>query len=119
MTTLKSEFVDLADELIGDEFADFAVSTVISKLGTASYATQSETATTETINTIRLDYKKSQFDGQLIAFGDYMLIGQLALLSEIPSPDNFIISRESKTLNLLRVEVDPANATVLMHVRPQ
>lgn len=42
MTTLKSEFVTLADELINDEFADFKRSLVISKDGSYNPITDTE-----------------------------------------------------------------------------
>lgn len=119
MTTLKSEFVTLANELIDDEFADFQVSTIINQYGTFDYDTQAAQVTaTSTTGTIRLEYKTEQFDGQKVLIGDYMLIGERAELSFVPRPDNCKAIRDGETLNIIRVELDPADATFILHVRP-
>lgn len=119
MTTLKSEFVDLANELIDDEFADFQSSTVINQYGTFDYDTQTAAVTaTSTTGTIRLEFETRQFDGQKVLVGDYMLIGERAELSFVPRPDNCKCTRDGATLDIIRVEIDPADATFMLHVRP-
>lgn len=119
MATLKSEFQALASELIGTEFADFAVSTVINQYGPFDYATQTTPiANTDTIGTIQLEFESSQYDGQLIKVGDYMLVGEWQELGFIPSPDNCNTIRGGVTAEVRRVIGDPADATIILHVRP-
>lgn len=118
MATLPSEFIALASELIGDEFSAFAVSTLIEKAGTFDYGTQTYPTVSTTIPTIVLEFKSSQFDGQLIKVGDYMLVGEYQLLGYEPSPDNCTTTRDGVKCEVKRVMVDPAKATVIMQVRP-
>jgi hypothetical protein len=119
MATIPQEFIDLAAELIGDEFAAFAVSTVINRYGSASYQSPAgSVSATSTIGTIALEFTKNQFDGQLVKVGDYMLIGQYQLMSFEPSPDNCRTVRDGVTAEIKTVAVDPAKATIILHVRP-
>ena len=120
MSTTKAEFQDLASELIRGEFVDFTESTVISVLGAFDYVTQtSPVEFTATIPMIKYDYKVNQYDGEKIKIGDYMLIGELQLLAFEPSPDNTKVVYNGEEVNLNRVEIDPARASVILHVRPQ
>ena len=119
MSTTKAEFQALAAELIGDEFEDFAETTVLTKTTGFDYATQAATTTTQTFTTIRLEYETKQFDGQLIKIGDYMLIGERQLLATMPTPDNTTVTRAGEVCNFLRSSLDPADAAIIMHVRPQ
>jgi hypothetical protein len=117
MATSPDEFIELAAELIGDEFAEFAISTTITKSQSGGYNT-APTTTTTTIPTIMLEFKASQFNGELVKVGDYMLIGEYQELDFEPSPDNCETSRDGATCEVKAVYVDPAKATVTMHVRP-
>ena len=117
MATLPQEFIDLAAELIGDEFAAFASDCVISRGTGFDPDTQSETTTSQTIKMIRLDFNEQSIDGSLVKVGDYMLIGEYADLSWLPSADNTETLHDSITSNVVRVETDPAKATIVLHVR--
>lgn len=120
MATLPQEFIDLAAELIGDEFAAFAVSTVINKRGNVTYQNPTGSiVATDTIPTIRLEFKETQFNGELIKVGDYMLIGEFQELAFQPSPDNCEAVRAGVTSEIKSVNIDPAGATIILHVRPK
>jgi len=117
--SLTQDFYGLAAELIGNTFAEFASPTVITKTTSFDYNTQQPTITTQTFSTIRIEYDVKQFDGQQIKIGDYMLIGERQKLTETPSPDNCAVTRKGEVCNLLRVSMDPADASITLHVRPQ
>lgn len=116
---MRQNFYNLAAKLIGDTFSEFASTTVLTKTTGFDYATQTPTTTTQTFSTIRLEYDAKQFDGQQIKIGDYMLIGERQKLSSTPSPDNTTVTRTGEICNLLRVSLDPADASITLHVRPQ
>lgn len=118
MPTLKSEFVELAAELIGDEFADFANDAAFTQSTGFDYETQANTTRTQTIQMIRLEYNSNQLSDNLIKVGDVMLIGEYVELEWQPSPDNTEIAHESVNYSLLRIDVDPASATITAHCRP-
>lgn len=120
MSTTKLEFQSLAAELISDEFLDFTKTAVINLLGIFDYNTQSAPVlSTASIAMIKYDYKVNQFDGEKIKTGDFMLIGERQLISFEPSPDSCQVIYDGKDVNLGRVEIDPAEASVIFHVRPQ
>lgn len=120
MATTKTEFWGLAAELISGEFVDFTETTVLNVLGEFDYGTQtSPIEFTASIPMIRYDYKVNQYDGEKIKIGDYMLIGEFQLLAFEPSPDNTQVIYDGAEVNLNRVEIDPAGASVILHVRPQ
>lgn len=117
MNILKSNFIDLANNLIGNIFSDFAkTATVIQSTG-FNYATQALTTRSETLPMIRIDYKDSQFNGQDIKLGDYVLIGEYAKLTWMPSVDNSTVSFDGVSLNIISIETDPANAVIKLQVR--
>jgi hypothetical protein len=120
MSTTKLEFQQLAQELIRGEFFDFTVSVTINQLGTFDYATQAASITnTATLQMIPYDYKANQFDGERIKVGDYMLIGERQLVSFEPSVDNCDVIVSGNKVNTFRSEIDPAQASIILHVRPQ
>jgi hypothetical protein len=120
MSTTKAEFWDLAAELIRGEFADFTETTVLSVFGPFDYNTQSAPIEfSASIPMIKYDYKVNQYDGEKVKIGDFMLIGELQLISFEPSVDNTKVTYNGEEVNLNRVEIDPAGASVILHVRPQ
>lgn len=118
MTTFKSDFIELAEELIGDEFADFASDTVITQSLGFDYATQSNTEHSQTRQMIPLEYTQNQIDGTLIKTGDIMLIGEFQLFEWNPEPDNTTLIHSAESYALRDLEVDPAGATIVLHCRP-
>lgn len=120
MATQPSEFIGIAAELIGDEFAPFASDAVINQTTGFDYATQTNTAQTQTQPMIRLEYSTKQVDGQLIKTGDVMLMGEYQLFDWEPSPDNTEVVYRSVTYELIMVpSIDPASATIILHCRPK
>lgn len=118
MPTFKSEFIDLAAELIGDEFSDFTADTAITQSLGFDYATQSNTTQDQTRQMIPLEYTQSQIDGTLIKTGDIMLIGEYQLFEWEPSPDNTTLTHAGKSYALRNTDIDPAGATIVLHCRP-
>ena len=117
MATLPQEFIALAAELIGDEFAAFASNCVISRGTGFDPDTQTETAEAQTIPMIRLEFSERSIDGSLVKVGDYMLIGEYVKLTWLPSADNTKTLHDGITSNVVRVDTDPAKATIVLHVR--
>lgn len=117
MATFPSEFIELAAELIGDEFEAFASDAVLERATGVDYDTQSETKEVQTLSCIRMDYESQQIAG-LVAVGDFMLIGQNQLLSWQPSPDDTFATFDGLKHQVKSVKIDPAGATIIMQVRP-
>lgn len=117
MATLPQEFIDLAAELIGEEFAAFAPDCVITRGTGFDPDTQTETTQTQTVPMIRLEFSERSIDGSLVKVGDYMLIGEYVKLSWLPSADNTKTLHDGITSNVVRAETDPAKATIILHVR--
>lgn len=116
MATLPAEFVELAAELIGDEFAAFATNAVIVQTTGFNYATQTPATQSQTIPMIRLEFNERQFNDALIKVGDYLLIGEYAKLTWVPSTDNTTVTHDGINSTVVRVETDPAKATIMLHV---
>lgn len=125
MATTKQEFIDLADELISGEFADFAVTSKIVKTTAWNDATQTQgTVESDEFGLIPIDSKKSSFEQQNIQIGDLVLIGERQKITRNGSVMAFSVS-DSKvnyggtTLNIIDVSEDPAGATIQLQARPQ
>jgi hypothetical protein len=117
MTTLRSEFVELAAELIGDEFADFAYDCVLVNSTGWNNATQTASTESQTIKAIRLEFDLKSFDGQKIMTGDYMLIAQRQPITIGIRPDSTECNYRGESLDIKAVEVDSADAAIILHVR--
>lgn len=122
MATTKSEFVELAAELIGDEFADFRGDATITQSLGFDYSTQSDTEQQQIQQMIPLDYKEDQIDGTLIKTGDIMLIGEFQLFEWKPEPDNTFVNFSDEPYaggySIRNADIDPAGATITLHCRP-
>lgn len=121
MATLPQEFIDLAAELIGDEFAAFAPDCVFTQDTGWDEDLQQQTQRTKTIPMIRLEYKHTQYNGNQIKIGDYMLIGEYDKLNTgtfwEPSTDNTKTLHEGIAGIVKAVNTDPAKATLIVQVR--
>jgi len=117
MTTLRSEFVELAAELIGDEFADFAYDCALVNVTGWNNATQSATTEAQTIKAIRLNFKQSDYDGQSILIGDYMLIAERQKITVGIKPDSTECTYRGEDLIIKSTKVDPADAAIIFQVR--
>lgn len=122
MPTTRQEFIDLAAELIGDEFADFRGDAVIDQATSSSYASQSSTEQQQTRQMIPLEYKENQIDGTLVKTGDIMLIGEFQLFEWTPAPDDsfvtFSLEPYDKKYTIKNTDIDPAAATIVLQCRP-
>jgi len=117
MATLPQEFIDLAAELIGDEFAAFASPCVMTRSTGFDPDTQTETSETQTIPMIPGEFSERSIDGALVKVGDYLLLGEYQELSWMPSADNTKTLHEGITCNVVRADTDPAKAVIILHVR--
>lgn len=117
MSTQPQEFIDLAAELIGDEFAAFATDAVIAQDQGFDYDTQQPLQRTQSKPMIQLEYKETQFNDQMIKAGDYMLIGQYQNFEWDPSPDNTTVTHGGKVGAVKWIDIDPAKATIIIHMR--
>lgn len=119
MSVKKARFQKLAKKMVSKTFGDFAEDTTITTTTGFDYDTQVATTSTESFQTIREEYDENQFDGQQIKIGDYKLVGCLQDLTGTPTIINSTVTRDGQVCNLLRVAIDPADATVTLYVRPQ
>jgi hypothetical protein len=117
MTTLRAEFVELAAELIGDEFADFTYDCVLTTVTGWNNTTQTETSITQTIPAIRMDFESSEFDGEAIMVNDYMLIAERQPITIPLDPGATDCTYRGDSLDIIDTTVDPADATIIFHVR--
>ena len=122
MPTTKQEFIDLAAELIGDEFADFRGDALIEQATSTSYASQGSVTQQQTRKMIPLEYKENQIDGTLIKTGDIMLIGEYQLFEWKPEPDNSMVNFSDEPYAgdyaIKDLDIDPAGATIVLQCRP-
>ncbi len=119
MPTYKDEFKELAQELILDEFLDFATNAVIAKKGGFDRETQEVIAgESQTIKMIEVEYSTYQFNNDNIKSGDTRLIGVYDDLSFEPESDKCTVSYDSIDYSINRVESDPASATITLHCTP-
>ena len=117
MATFPSEFIGLAAELIGDEFAAFATDAIFEQSTGYNPDADEETFQTQTVPCIRMDYESQQISG-LIAVSDFMLIGQYQLFTWEPSEDNTFVTYGGKKCQVKNHRIDPAGATITLQVRP-
>ncbi len=117
MTTLRQEFVDLAAELIGDEFADFAYDCLLTNTTEWDNTTQTAITETQTIKAIQLEFKSNQFDGQKIMANDYMLIAESQKVTIGIYPDTTQCTFRGEALDIKSKTIDSADAAIIFHVR--
>lgn len=115
MSTQPQEFIDLAAELIGDEFAAFAKDCVLKTSTGFNYSAQTETEVTQTVKMIRIEYVASQYQQQAIMKADYMLIGELDPITIEVGPDLTECTFDGEELIVRRVDkLD--QAAIILHV---
>ncbi len=117
MSTSPQEFIDLAAELIGDEFAAFADNCVLLNATGWNNVTQTATTETQTVKAIRIDYKARDIDGESVQINDYMLIAQFSPITISVRPDSTTCTFKTENLQIKNVNIDPAGATIIMQVR--
>lgn len=118
MATFPREFVDLAAELIGDEFAPFTKTLDLKNAGGFDYATQTVTTEqTQSIPAIRLEFEAESYANQAIMVGDFMLIAEYQKITIPVRPDSTSGVFDGQSVAIKSTEIDPAGATIIMHVR--
>jgi len=117
MSTSPQDFIDLAAELIGDEFAAFADDCVLLNATGWNNVTQAATTETQTVKAIRIDYKARDINGESVQINDYMLIAQFSLITIPVRTDSTTCTFRAEKLQIKNVNIDPAGATIIMQVR--
>lgn len=123
MTTTRAEFIDLADELIGDEFADFAVaSTIVKTTGWNDVTQTASTISSDSFTLIPIDNKSSQFERQNIQIGDLVFIGERQKITREGSLFQFGLDNSHVVYGgvehaIVDIYLDPAEATIQMQLR--
>lgn len=119
MATFPEEFIDLADELINDEFAAFKRPIKFSLVGSYNPVTGVTTEpTVDDVNGIRLEYRADQIDDNRIQANDYMLVIKATEFSNLtPAVTGVKVELDGRTINLVHAAIDAANAVWTLQVR--
>lgn len=111
MPTFKSEFVELADELINDEFADFRKSLVISKGGKYDPITDTEAAgVSYSMLAIPLDIKSASEIFDNVTNSSLYIVAYKGEANPQELDASFACVYDSKKMTINAVENDPAGA---------
>ena len=112
----RAGFQSLADKLINKTFADFRDVVVLTEVE-QDYDTQADTIiNTDTTKGIRLEFNKSQFDGESVQVRDYKIIMVMQGLTVDIRADNVKMTFNGKAVNIKGVEEDAARAAYALHV---
>lgn len=116
MTTTPQRFKDLAIKLIGPsgEFASFRKPCVITTAGAFNRQTQSATQTVQTVQMVETSQMAKPFDNKAVPVFDIELIGVYSEFSKVPAIENTRFTFGGRSFTLLKVDVDPAQATITM-----
>lgn len=117
MAINKKKFQRVAKLLLSGIFKDFQSICTLKNTTAINYSAQSKTEQTQEILLTRIEYEASKFDGQLIKVGDFMLIGEKQLLTLDVQPDKTIVVYNGLNHQIKKVDVDPADATIIMQIR--
>lgn len=116
MATLKSEFQDLALELIDDEFADFQRPFIIKKNGDYSPITGETPPFSADTGAIPLDLKTAENIFSNVTADDIYLV----ILNAAPVPSDFDVSYycnyDGVDYDINQVEGDPADAAYFIRI---
>jgi len=112
------DFQNLAAGLINDTFGDFREDIVLTQLGTFDYDTQATTG--DVVNNtkgIRIEFDKSQIDGQKIQVGDFkILVLQQSITVDVRS-DNTDMTFNGIPVSIEFVPEDSAQAVYTIQAR--
>lgn len=117
MSTSPQEFIDLAAELIGEEFVAFADDCILLNVTGWNDSTQTATTQTQTIKAIRTDYSAREINGESIQVNDYMLIAEFQTITIPVRTDSTTCTFKTEKLMIVSVNIDPAGAAIIMQVR--
>ena len=114
----RASFQALADKLINQTFSDFRDDVVFSLMGAFDYDSQTTPVTaTSTIKGIRLEFDKTQFDGQSIQQGDYKIVVEQQKVVFDVRADNVKMTFNGKNVSIVSVSEDAARAALFIQVR--
>ncbi len=114
---LRTDFQDMADDLINGTFGDFRDDIVFSVLGTPDYASQTTPSVDTNAKGIRLEYTKNEVDGQRIQASDYkILVLQQGLGVDVRS-DNVTMTFKGVSVSIVAINQDAAEAVYTLQVR--
>lgn len=122
MATTRQEFIDLADELF-EEFADFQRDGVFTQILTTDFETGAKNVgidpaeTTQTVKGIEVSYNDKVFDNRLAKAGDRMQIYRRRFFKWLPEIGKGFLTFDSKAYEIVNIKIDPAKATLFLHVR--
>lgn len=117
MATRKS-FQALADKLINQTFSDFRDDVVFQQMGDLDYDSQTTPVlATSLVKGVRLNFDKSQFDGQSIQQGDYKIVVEQQLVDFDVRADNVKMTFNSKDVSIINISEDAARAALFIQVR--
>ncbi len=119
MPVSKKKFQKIAKKILNGVFKDFLEPCPVYNVTGINYASQTETTETQTpvLSFIRIDYESKQVDGQLILANDFMLIGEYQVLSIEVKVDQSTIVYKGENYQIKNVDIDPADATIILQVR--
>lgn len=116
----RASFQNLANKLINSTFADFRDDVTLAQKGEVDYDNQSTPVadvTSDTTKGIRIEFNKSQIDGQSVQVGDYqILVLQQGLNTDVRA-DNVTMTFNGVDVEIIAVSEDPAQAVYTLHVR--
>lgn len=114
MSTAPSDFQSVALELIGSsgEFAPFRKPCVITTAGAFDYQTQAAALTAQTVQMVETSQMAAPLDNKAVSAFDIELVGVYSEFSKVPAIENTRFTFGGKSFTLLKVDVDPAQATI-------
>jgi len=114
----RASFQALADKLINQTFADFRDEVVFNQMGTFDYDLQTTPILdTSVLQGIRLEFAKSQFDGQSVQVGDYKIVLEQQLVDFDVRADNVNMTFNGKDVSIINISEDAARAALFIQVR--
>jgi hypothetical protein len=119
MATTKAEFLELADDLIDDEFAEFFTSRDFTlKSGYDPMTGGYSSTITLPVLAARIEYDTMQVDGSLIQVGDFQLLAKVSEFTTLqPRTDGLQVDVDGVLCQVIRATKDPADAAWIMQVR--
>lgn len=119
MAVTKKKFQKIAKKMLSGIFKDFLEVCPMYNVTANNWNTEGETKVFQTpeLSFIRIEYDVKQVDGQLIQASDFMLIGEYQSLSIAVAVDKTTLIYKNENYQIKNVDVDPADATIILQVR--
>lgn len=116
MSTAPSDFQSIAFELIGPtgEFAPFRKPCVITTSGQFNRQTQSSAQTVQTVQMVDTAQIGKLTNNKAVPAFDIELVGVYSEFSKVPAIENTRFSYGGRSFTLVMVEVDRAQATIVI-----